>query len=159
MDSYNAKEVNSILEESTGMIQALLGENVKQAELLDQQQVLIETLRKESTEQAQERIRLQKVANANPVLAVPEESVRMYIDKLASSGFLKKDADSLVESLREDPSRLLKLANRVLDLTTPAPNTGSGVQPNIVDGNYAKVASSRKERELEEDGWNDALNS
>lgn len=148
--TYKQADVDQIIQQSTGVIQTLLEENVKLAE---EREALQQKLVDKSAEA--ERVELEKVA-AESRPAFTAEEVGEFVQTLKSAGFLARESDArtVEEQVGKDHRQLLKLAQHVVTLSAPSPQTGRGLDKHASIGGQA---SSGKPTDWEADGWDEIL--
>jgi len=130
-DTYKKAEVDPILQETMEATQVLLEDNQKQAQEIEAHKARILELEKASNVSEESKINLEKVAGTDgPKLDM--SLVNNLVDQLADLGFVetsKSAREELINHIKEDPStHALKLASRVIKLSSPAPDSGFGVE-------------------------------
>jgi len=158
--TYKQAEVDALLKDTTPVIQELMEECIK---LADENKDLHARLEAQATKMAEkqaesEKVVLEKVAQArNGIFDVRE--IRDLVDGMKLAGYIVKeeDAKDVMRAISADPGQLLKVAAAILELSTPAPISGQGVNKTAGHANHG--SNQGLSSEWVEDGWLDIIRS
>lgn len=133
---YPAAEVDALLENSTASIEQLMG-------AVQQRDEEITRLKSANSE----LVRLQKVAADGAATAPDSRLIDKVVDQLVSDNYISSDDRAKMACELQNPDHILKLASRVIELSSVSPVQGRGIPKS------ASTGSRQLPDGWEEDGW------
>lgn len=135
---YPAADVDQILEQSTASIEDLMSA----VQSRDEEIARLKTAANDAA------VRLQKVGSEQDSTQPDSTLINKVVDQLVTDNYISVEQRSKMASELQNPDNILKLASRILEVSSTTPSQGRGIP---------KSASVNTDKSLpdgwEEDGW------